>query len=243
MRYSANAAQQRRLADEWQYGGTLALHYHPQVDFLYRLMLEAGGNVQAQDNKSQRWLANRRTLTSQTRDQKFDLTVYGGYLQAVIEPTAWPKITPAWRVDRVAGNFTNRLNRTSAPINDYGTISQPKLSVAITPGGGVTLYGNYGRSFQIGVGSCAYLVPPRTANLAPSINEGYEAGIKLARGRWLEARVALWQQTASGELKRRSAPASGATRCSPGSTISITGCCSISPAGSRWAFSGSRCWS
>lgn len=203
VRYSANVAQQRRRTEEWQTGGTLALHYHPQVDFLYRLMLEAGGDVQVQDNKSLRWLTNRRSPTSQTRNQKFDLTVYGGYLQAVIEPTAWLKLTPAWRFDRVAGSFTNRLNGATAPINDYGTISQPKMSVAITPGAGVTLYGNYGRSFQIGVGSGAYLVPPRTANLAPSINEGYEAGVKLARGRWLEARVALWQQTASGELKRR----------------------------------------
>jgi len=203
VRFSASVPQQRRLTEEWQYGATAALHYHPQVDFLHGLMIEAGGDVQVQDNKSLRWLTDRRTLTSQTRDQDFGLTVYGGYLQAVIEPTDWLKITPAWRLDRVAGDFTNRLAGTTAPINDYGTISQPKLSVAITPVTGVTAYANYGRTFQIGAGSGAYLVAPRTNDVAPSINEGYEAGIKLTRGRWLEARVALWQQTASGELKRR----------------------------------------
>ncbi|WP_277982465.1 TonB-dependent receptor [Sphingomonas faeni] len=203
VRFSASVPQQRRLTEEWQYGATAALHYHPQVDFLHGLMIEAGGDVQVQDNKSLRWLSDRRTLTSQTRDQDFGLTVYGGYLQAVIEPTDWLKITPAWRLDRVAGDFTNRLAGTTAPINDYGTISQPKLSVAITPVTGVTAYANYGRTFQIGAGSGAYLVAPRTTNVAPSINEGYEAGLKLTRGRWLEARVALWQQTASGELKRR----------------------------------------
>lgn len=209
VRFSANVAQQRRLTEEWQYGGTLALHYQPRVAFLHRLMIEAGGDVQVQDNQSLRWLTNRRVPISQTRDQSFGMTVYGGYLQAAIEPTAWLKITPAWRLDRVSGHFTNRLTGTTAPINDYGTISQPKLSVAITPGGGVTLYGNYGRTFQIGVGAGAYLVAPRTANLAPSINEGYEAGIKFARGRWLEARIAAWQQTASGELKRRTNDPSG----------------------------------
>ncbi len=203
VRFSASVPQQRRLTEEWQYGATAALHYHPQVDFLHGLMFEAGGDVQVQDNKSLRWLTDRRTLTRQTRDQDFGLTVYGGYLQAVIEPTDWLKITPAWRLDRVAGDFTNRLTGTTAPINAYGTISQPKLSVAITPVTGVTAYANYGRTFQIGAGSGAYLVPPRTTDVAPSINEGYEAGIKLTRGRWLEARVALWQQTASGELKRR----------------------------------------
>ena len=203
VRFSASVPQQRRLTEEWQYGATAALHYHPRVEFLHALMIEAGGDVQVQDNKSLRWLADRRKLTSQTRDQDFGLTVYGGYLQAVIEPTDWLKITPAWRIDRVAGHFTNRLAGTTAPINDYGTISQPKLSVAVTPVTGVTAYANYGRTFQIGAGSGAYLVPPRTTDVAPSINEGYEAGIKLTRGRWLEARVALWQQTASGELKRR----------------------------------------
>ena len=203
VRYSAGVPQQRRLTEEWQYGATAALHYHPRVEFLHALMIEAGGDVQVQDNKSLRWLTDRRTLTSQTRDQDFGLTVYGGYLQAVIEPTDWLKITPAWRIDRVAGDFTNRLAGTTAPINDYGTISQPKLSVAVTPLTGVTAYANYGRTFQIGAGSASYLVPPRTTDVAPSINEGYEAGVKLTRGRWLEARVALWQQTASGELKRR----------------------------------------
>ncbi|MEG3159094.1 TonB-dependent receptor [Sphingomonas sp. LB2R24] len=203
VRFSTSVPQQRRLTEEWQYGATAALHYHPQVDFLHGLMIEAGGDVQVQDNKSLRWLTDRRTLSSQTRDQDFGLTVYGTYLQAVIEPTDWLKITPAWRLDRVAGDFTNRLAGTTAPINDYGTISQPKLSVAITPVTGVTAYANYGRTFQIGAGSGAYLVPPRTTDVAPSINEGYEAGLKLTRGRWLEARIALWQQTASGELKRR----------------------------------------
>ncbi len=203
VRFSANVAQQRRLTDEWQYGGVVALHYHPQVDFLHALIIEAGGDIQAQDNRSLRWLTDRRVITSRTRDQQFGLTVYGGYLQAVIEPTAWLKITPAWRVDRVDGHFANRLAGTTAPINDYGTISQPKLSVAITPVRDVTLYANYGRTFQIGAGSGAYLVPPRTTDVAPSINEGYEGGIKVTRGRWLEARIALWQQTASGELKRR----------------------------------------
>ena len=203
VRFSATVAQQRRLAREDQYGGLATLHYHPRVAFLHRLMLEVGGDVQVQDNRSLRWLTASRIITSQTRDQAFGLTVAGGYAQAVIEPTAWLSITPGWRFDTVSGNLRNRLNGQRYPNNDYGTISQPKLSVAITPVAGVTAYGNYGRTFQIGVGAGAYKVPPRTTDLAPSINEGWEAGVKLARGRWLEARIALWEQTASGEIKRR----------------------------------------
>ena len=202
VRYSAQVAQQRRLARETQYGEIATLHYHPHVGFLHRLMLEAGGDVQAQDNASLRWLTANRIVTSQTRDQVFGLTVAGGYAQAVVEPTAWLSITPGWRFDTVSGTLHNRLNNRTYPINDYGTISQPKLSVAILPAKGMTLYGNYGRTFQIGVGAGAYKVPPRTTDPSPSINEGWEAGVKLSRGRWLEARVAAWQQTASGEIKR-----------------------------------------
>lgn len=203
VRFSANVAQQRRLTRETHYGAVATLHYHPTVAFVHRLMLEAGGDVQVQDNDSLRWLTADRRITSQTRDQAFGLTVAGGYVQAVVEPTAWLSITPAWRFDTLSGTLRNRLNGKRYSINDYGTISQPKLSVAITPIGGVTAYANYGRTFQIGVGAGAYRVPPRTTNLDPSINEGWEAGVKLARGRWLQARVALWEQTASGEIKRR----------------------------------------
>jgi iron complex outermembrane receptor protein len=203
VRFSANVAQQRRLTKETQYGGLVALHYRPEVGFLHGLEIEAGGDVQVQDNQSRRWLTERRVTTRQTRDQAFDLAVYGGYLQAVVEPTAWLKITPAWRVDRVSGDLTDRLASARYGVNDYGTISQPKLSVAVTPLAGLTAYANYGRTFQIGAGSGAYKVPPRTSDLAPSINSGWEAGVKYARGNWLEGRVALWRQTASGEIKRR----------------------------------------
>ena len=83
------------------------------------------------------------------------------------------------------------------------TIGQPKVAIALAALDGVTLYGNYGRTFQIGVGSGSYLIPPRLTDVAPSINEGFEGGVKLTRGHAVEARIAVWQQTASGELRRR----------------------------------------
>jgi iron complex outermembrane receptor protein len=199
VRFSATVAQQRRLTEERQYGIVAGLHWHA-ADWL---MAEVGGDVQRQDNRSRRWTADRRVLTAATRDQDFGLTVGGGYVQAILTPVAWLTVTPAWRLDRVGGDFTNRLTGLRYRINEYGTISQPKLSVAVTPVAGITAYGNYGRTFQIGVGSGSYVVLPRVRDLAPSINEGWEAGVKLARGGWLTARAALWQQIASGELRRR----------------------------------------
>ncbi|MCX7677504.1 MAG: TonB-dependent receptor, partial [Alteraurantiacibacter sp.] len=97
----------------------------------------------------------------------------------------------------------NRLNGTSAPVNDYGSIDQPKLSVALLPAKGLTLYGNWGKTFQIGLGSGAYLIPPRARNLAPSINEGWELGAKYRFGEIFEGRIAWWQQKATGEIARK----------------------------------------
>lgn len=199
VRYSANVAQQQRLGNEQQYGVITGLHWHV-ADWL---MAETGGDVQWQHNLSRRWTTDRRIITAATRDQDFDMAIGGAYVQAIVSPVSWLTVTPAWRIDRVNGDFTNRLDGRSYPVNDYGTINQPKLSVAVTPITGLTAYGNYGRTFQIGAGSGAFVVPPRVRDVTASINEGFEGGIKLTQGRWLSARAAVWQQTANGELKRR----------------------------------------
>ena len=202
VKFSAGASQQRRVTREDHWGFLTALHFHGAIAGA-PLMLEVGGDYQDQDNTSLRYLSVARVPSTQTRDQAFKLRVGGVYAQAILEPAPWLKLTPGWRVDWVGGRFANRLAATTAPINDYGAISQPKFSAAIMPGAGITLYGNWGRTFQIGVGSGAYLIAPRVTNLAPSINTGWETGIKYALSDMVEARVALWQQTATGEIKRK----------------------------------------
>lgn len=203
VKYSASASQQRRYTEEEHWGALTALRYEPSVDALSRLVLEVGGDVQRQDNISLRYNTVERTVTSKTRDQKFNLTAGGVCAQAVIEPTDWLTLTPAWRIDWIDGDFLNRLTGAAAPINDYGAIQQPKFSVAVRPASGVTLYANWGRSFQVGVGSGAYLIPPRTADLKPSINEGWETGVRYAPSEGFTARLAIWDQTATGEIKRK----------------------------------------
>ena len=202
VKFSAGTSQQQRLTEEDHHGAQTALHWHGDVAGM-PLMLEVGGDMQWQDNRSLRWASVGRVPTSQTRDQQFDLSIGGAYVQAIIEPADWLRITPAYRIDWVGGDFANRLAGTASPINDYGSIDQPKLSVAVLPVAGVTLYGNWGRSFQIGVASGAYLIAPRLVDLAPSINEGWELGAKYASGNLFEGRVAYWEQSASGEIARR----------------------------------------
>ncbi len=195
--------QQERITEEVQYGAITSLTYRPDISFLEDFSVETGFDIHEQENKSARYLDITRNRTSQTRDQHFDFYVYGGYLQAMIKPFNWLKITPGFRADKVGGNFNNRLNNTTAAINDYGTIWQPKIGAVITPIEGYSLYGNWGRTFQVAVGSASYKISPTATDLAPSINNGWEVGIKAEPVSWAEGRIAYWQQSATNEWRRQ----------------------------------------
>ena len=197
-----SVAQQERVTDEMQYGAITTLTYKPKINWLNDFSLETGFDIQQQDNQSWRYLTTNRLRDSQTRDQSFDFSIYGGYLQAMIKPFKWLKITPGFRADQVEGNFTNRLTGAGAAINDYDSIWQPKIGAVITPIDGYSLYGNWGRTFQVAVGAGSYLIAPRVNSLAPSINDGWEIGLKLEPVKWMQSRIAYWQQTATSEWGR-----------------------------------------
>ncbi|MQP67053.1 TonB-dependent receptor plug domain-containing protein [Niveispirillum sp. SYP-B3756] len=204
-RIAPTVSQQERHLNEQQEGASLTLHYNPEQSFLHDLRIESGANLDRQDNHHQRWLGSARVRSSRVFDRRFILDVYGGYVQAVIEPTPWLKVTPAYRIDRVDGHYLNVANDTRYPVNDYGTIEQPKISAVVTPLPGLSVYGNYGRTFQIGLGVGSYIVPPQVSSLSASVNDGWEAGVKYNLGSQVESRVAVWQQTASDEIVLRNA--------------------------------------
>lgn len=120
----------------------------------------------------------------------------------MIEPTSWLTVTPAYRADWIAGDFTNLVTDDTFDVNDFGTIHQPKISAVVRPAEGLSLYANYGRTFQVDAGIGAFKIPPRVLDLDPSINEGYEAGMRYVYGNMLQARIAVWRQTATGEVER-----------------------------------------
>ena len=201
--YWRTSAQQERDAYETQYGALTSLTWRPEVDWLHGFALEGGSDVQKQDNRSERYRTVQRVRQAQTRDQAFDFNTVGAYVQAEIEPIESLKIVPAYRVDKISGDFTNQLTGQTSDINDYGLIKQPKLSVVYSPWQYASVYANWGRTFQVGSGAAAYKVPPRNEDLQPSINEGWETGIKFTPARWVDGRVAYWRQDASGEVSRR----------------------------------------
>ncbi|MEK2611723.1 TonB-dependent receptor [Pseudomonas shirazensis] len=201
--YWRTSAQQERDAYETQYGALTSLTWRPEVDWLHGFALEGGSDVQKQNNRSERYRTVQRVRQAQIRDQDFDFNTVGAYVQAEIEPFESLKIVPAYRVDKISGDFTNQLTGQTSDINDYGLIKQPKLSVVYSPWKYASLYANWGRTFQVGSGAAAYKVPPRNEDLQPSINEGGETGMKFTPASWVDGRVAYWRQDATGEVSRR----------------------------------------
>ncbi|NEK79450.1 MAG: TonB-dependent receptor, partial [Xanthomonas perforans] len=121
---------------------------------------------------------------SQFRDWDFTLDTQGAYLQAVVQPVAALRIVPALRIDRIGGHFTDRLTGAQAGTHDYGAIRQPKLGVSYAPWAAATVYGNWGRTFQVGTGIDAYRTQDR--RLRASINDGWETGVKFAPAAWID---------------------------------------------------------
>ena len=140
---------------------------------------------------------------AQTRDQAFTLDSTGVYLQGVIKPSDTVTVLPAWRVDSFGGWIRDQLNSTFFPVNDYGLIQQPKFSVVWAQMPAHSLYANWGRSFQVGVGAASYLSASRQTDLKPSMNTGWELGWKFKPLDWLEGRLATWAQIASDEVYRK----------------------------------------
>ncbi|MDU9397073.1 TonB-dependent receptor [Pseudomonas sp. zfem003] len=202
-RYWRTVSQQERVADETQYGALSSLTWRPVVSGLHDFALEGGAEVQRQENESLRYRTSQRTRLAQTRDQRFDLNIYGAYVQTVIEPVESLRLVPAYRVDRLYGDYKNGLTGERAEVNDYGSIRQPKFSIVYSPWREASLYANWGRTFQVGVGSGAYRLASQSDDLKPSINEGWETGLKFSPVQWLDGRIAYWEQHATDEVQRK----------------------------------------
>jgi iron complex outermembrane recepter protein len=198
VRFSAAGVQQERYNDEAQRGLISTLTWRPQVSWAHEFTLQGGVDAQWQDNIGQRYRTAQRVRSSQFRDWDFDLDTQGAYVQAVIRPFEALKIIPALRIDHIGGDFTDKLSGVTSPVHDYGLVKQPKLSLVYTLSPQASIYGNWGRTFQIGAGIDAYRT--QTRNLKPSLNDGWEAGLKFSPVRWLDGRVAYWEQRASGEV-------------------------------------------
>ncbi|MDD3482152.1 TonB-dependent receptor [Azovibrio restrictus] len=200
---SSNSARQRRIWEEEQRGWMNTLTWQPGA----QLTIDGGFNYEHQGNRYRRYRyaqavpTDFSTPASVSNDDSYELDNFGAYIQAIIKPAEHWKIVPAFRVDRFWGDTRLHTNGATASLQDYGWIEQPKLSVVYSPSPALSIYGNWGRTFQILTGSRspAYLLPG-TRTYKPSINTGVELGTKLRLTDSSEARIAIWQQDATDEV-------------------------------------------
>lgn len=210
VRFSDDTAvnrQQERFVQETHTGAMTSLTWRATE----QLALEGGLDAQWQKNESRRYRTQEQVRLGQTRNQAFDFDIYGAYVQAVIKATDRLRIIPAYRVDQVygsmrsenvTGSFTNG-QFSNFDVFDYGLISQPKLSAMFDLTRSLSLYGNWGRSFQVAVGAGSYQSATQRTDLQVSINDGWEFGLKWKDAGRLEGRIATWEQTASNEFGRK----------------------------------------
>lgn len=202
VRFTQAGVQQERDSDENQDGAISTLTWRPQVSWAHEFVLEGGVDYQRQTNLSQRYRTVERVRTSQIRDWDYTLSNQGAYVQAMIRPVPTLKIIPAVRVDHFSGALVDRLAGSTLPLNAYGTVPQPKLSVVYSPWERASVYANVGRTFQIGTGIDAYRASTQKGDLSASLNDGWELGLKFSPSEGLDGRVAYWEQKASGEVAR-----------------------------------------
>jgi iron complex outermembrane receptor protein len=200
VRFSAAGVQQERDNDERHHGLLASASWRPTVSWAHEFVLEGGVEAQWQHNEAQRYRTVNRVRSSQFRDWDFDQDSQGAYVQALIRPTAALSIIPALRLEHLSGQFTDRVAAKTYDMYDYGLVKQPKLSLIYALNPQASVYANWGRTFQIGSGIDAYQT--QTRNLRPSLNTGWEAGLKWQPSRDWEGRLAYWEQRATGEVAR-----------------------------------------
>ena len=196
VRFTAAGAQQERLEDELHSGVTFTTQWRP-TDLGLPLTFDAGAEFHRQDADNQRYATLNRTRTALTRNHNYTLDNTGAFVGAELRPTSQIRVTAALRADRFDGELFNRVNSARTPIITDDTIWQPKLSASYQPLASTQIYASYGRAFQLGAGPAAYSAKPLDA----SKNAGYELGLRLTPVRELTARLAVWRQTASDEIR------------------------------------------
>ena len=202
VRFSAAGSVQNRFDDEQQVGFRSSLAW----DLTDEWQMSFGIDAEHQRNVEQRFgtvnQTRERDPANVIRNNHFDFDTRGGYLQVDHRPNDMLSWNAAVRIDRLDGDFTQisatgvRSDRT---MFDFGNVVQPKLNVFVAATESITLFANYGRSFQHPFGAAAYTAGATDARDV-SVNDGGEVGITWRPVSAANIRLSHWQQRASDEF-------------------------------------------
>jgi iron complex outermembrane receptor protein len=152
----------------------------------------------------QRFRASARAREAALRDHAFTFDNGGGFARVDATLGGRLRVDAGLRLDRVGGDFRNTQTGETLPGLDYGWIPQPKASATLAVARALSLYGNYGRGFQVGTGVAAYGRPaPGARPLTYSRNDGYEGGVVVQPAAAVRLRAGAWRQDAADEVRLR----------------------------------------
>jgi iron complex outermembrane receptor protein len=208
IKFADSSRQEFRQLREQHVGASVNFTRKMGKTFFGDTTIIGGVDTERQDNINFRERPIEIGSTGQSvvprRNHQYLFNTVGGFVQAVLKPSNRWTITPAFRLDKVTGEGVITYDTTASsigkwPINNYGLIKQPKLSTSFKVTDTSTVYGNWGRTFQVGTGRAAYQTSAFA--VAPSINEGWELGWKFKPSSMVDARFATWKQTAQSESR------------------------------------------
>src|SRR5688572_16000865 len=201
VRFSAAGSVQDRFDEEQQTGFRSTLGWELNDEW----RMSFGIDAEHQHNVEQRFgtvnQTRERDPANVIRNNHFDFDTRGGYVQVEHRPNDILSWNAAMRIDRLDGDFT-QFSAAGVPSErsmfDFGNIVQPKFNVFVAASDSVTLFANYGRSFQHPFGAAAYTAVATDARDV-SINDGAEVGLTWRPGS-ANIRLSYWEQRATDEF-------------------------------------------
>lgn len=202
VRFSTANVLQNRYDEQDHYGALTHLQWQLSDSWA----LNWGADYEQQDILEQRFgtvgQSQQRDTAAVFRNFDYTFVSKGTYAQLDYVPNRFLNWNIGVRADQLDGEFEQRMaNGTVNPrqMYDFGTITQPKLNVFITPVESLTLFANYGRSFQHPFGADAYTAGDTHARDV-SLNDGAEVGFSWEIFQQFVIRSSYWQQDAKKEF-------------------------------------------
>jgi len=168
--------------------------------------VQAGLDFQHQDVEDQRFraLMNGTSLDQidfsiVRRDQEYTLENFGGYIGVEHQTTDKFRWNAGLRFDTLDGDFTDNTTSVTSDAHDFDVILQPKLNLIYDINDAVSLFANYGRTFQAPLGSNLYETGSDTFDV--NINDGGEIGVVYYFENQSNIRLSLWNQVAENEFQ------------------------------------------
>ncbi len=201
VRFFSTSNLQERVDDQQQTGFVTTLDWTINDKWFANI----GADIEQQDVIEQRFTHSdnvREGAGNPSRDRDYTLDTIGAFVTIEQTPSDYLRWNIGVRVDHLDGDYTDKISNVDRDIFDFGTIVQPKANVFVTPNDDLTVFVNYGESFQHPYGSALYDNPNSTSDDRSDVSthEAWELGTKWFASDDVELRVSYWEHYGEDEF-------------------------------------------